>query len=141
MSMLLNKVLHCSPGAALVLHLYGVDALIMDRPVERHNVRTCEVRLIDARFPDVRRNDYQTFDMSLQHRLSFCVLGCRVFIRGGQDDGISMLTSDRVDRMGAGGKERVVKIGDDQSDGARLEAAQRTGHLVWAISELLDGTI
>ena len=49
-----------------------------------------------------------------------------------------MLLGDGCDRVGAVGKERIIKVGDDEANGPATLTAKRAGQLIGPVLQLLN---
>ena len=69
------------------------------------------------------RGDDEPIDAASHHDLDFRQFFFRTFIRGGDEDGIAVRTSDSVDALRDVGVEGVVQERDDQADRFYLRSA------------------
>ena len=134
---MLDQVLHAHLGAALVLHDDAVEGASLDRPVQRYDRRAFELRVAELGFAG-RRNDDEAFDVPPQHALGFDELGCRIFVRGGDDGGVGVLLGHEIDGVRALREEGVVEVGNEDADLAGALVAQRAGDLVGHVVQLGD---
>jgi hypothetical protein len=76
--------------------------------------------------------------MTLYHALHFIEFGVGILIRGGDEHRIAALLGHRGHCVSAVGKERIIKIGDDEADGARALTAKGARQLVGPVLQLAD---
>lgn len=136
-----NEVLNHPAGAELILHEDGIEGGVVKRTVEDDKLRTAEERAGDTRFAAVGGNQNEAVDVTLEHLNGRVVFGFRIFIRGGHGDRVAALLCNCGDGMSADGEEWVVKIRQNEADGAGAFAAKGTGQFIGAVVELLDGGI
>ena len=134
----LDEVLYDAARSHGILHQNSVDGGVRDGTVECDNRRFAEESAREAGVPDMGRNHKYAVDVALQHLVGCGVLGFGIFIGGGDDDGIAALLGHGGDRVGATGKEGIVKIRNDQADGMAALAAKCARQHIGTVLELLD---
>src|SRR5215472_6114971 len=88
---------------------------------------------------DPVRNDDEGFNTAVEEHLEVTLEAAALVVDVGEDGKIGRLIESVLDTAENHGAERVGHVEDHDTDGVAALAAERTGELVGAVSELLGG--